>query len=67
MEGQHVLALAGESAAVDNVGLAPEDRIEQPGPVVGVVLEVGVLDQHQVAPDASRPVRMAAPFPRFCA
>ena len=48
-ERQHVLPLAGEPAAVDDPGLAPQDRVEQPGPVVGVVLEVGVLDEHEVA------------------
>ena len=50
VRGEHVLPLPGEPAAVDDLGLALEHRVEQPGPVVGVVLEVGVLDQHQFAP-----------------
>ena len=58
------LALAGEPAAVDDLGLALQDRLEQLGPVVGVVLEVGVLDEHEIARAASRPVRTAAPLPR---
>jgi hypothetical protein len=51
VEGHHVLALAGEPAAVDHLGLPPQDGLEQLGPVGGVVFEVGVLDQDQVAAD----------------
>ena len=48
VQRQHVLALAGEAAAIDHPGLALEDGFEQTGPVVGVVLQIGVLNQHEV-------------------
>src|ERR1700683_4114018 len=48
MQREHVLPLAGEPAAVDDERLAAQDRVEQLGPVVGVVFQVGVLKYHQV-------------------
>ena len=52
--------------AVHDARLAPQHRVQQLGPVVGVVLEVGVLHEHVVAGACANPVRTAAPFPRFC-
>ena len=40
---------AEEPRAVDHVGLAVEDRPDQLGIFVRVVLEIGVLDDHHVA------------------
>ncbi len=55
MQRQHVLALAGESAAVDHPGLALEYRLEQAGPVVRVVLEIGILDEEEIAGGQRQP------------
>ena len=66
VQEEHVAALAGEPRAVDDLRLAPQDRREQLGPVLGVVLEVGVLDQHEVAGDVLEPAadrRTLAPVP----
>ena len=49
VQEQHVAPLAGEARAVDDARLAPHDRRQQLGPVLGVVLEVGVLHQDEVA------------------
>ena len=55
MQEQHVAPLAGEARAVDDLRLAPEHRVQQLGPVLGVVLEVGVLHEHEVAGDVLEP------------
>ena len=55
VQGHHVLALAGEPAAVDDTGLAAQDRFEEARPVVGVVLEVGVLNQDEIAVRLGQP------------
>src|SRR4051812_2706513 len=59
--GQHLVAgvvpevddavrtAAEEAAAEDDVGMTVDDRLEQPRVVGGVVLEVGVLDEDDVA------------------
>ena len=37
------------AGAVDHIGLAPDDRLDQARVVLGVVLEIGVLDDHDLA------------------
>ena len=49
MQEQHVAALAGEARAVHDLCLPAEHRRQQLRPILGVVLEVGVLDQHEIA------------------
>ena len=49
VQEQHVAPLAGEARSVDDEGAALEHGGEQLRPVVGVVLEIGVLDEHEVA------------------
>ena len=46
---EHAVRSAEEARAEDGVGLAVEDRLEQRRPVRGIVLEIGVLDDHDVA------------------
>ena len=55
VQEEHVAALAGEARAVDDLRLARGAPGEQLRPVLGVVLEVGVLDQHEVAGDVLEP------------
>ena len=63
MQRQHVLALAGEPAAVDDTSLASQDRLEEARPVVGVVLEVGILHHHEVATRLGQPSADGGAFP----
>src|SRR5206468_6696818 len=48
-EVEHPVPLADEARAVDHVGLVVEDWLNQSRILGGVVLEVGVLHQHDVA------------------
>ena len=59
-------APADEARAEDHVGLAVEDRLRSASGTRRVVLEVGVLHDHDVAGRRARsPVRRAAPLPWF--
>ena len=49
VQEQHVATFAGEARAVDDARAALEDGREQPRPVLGVVLEVGVLHEDKIA------------------
>ncbi len=49
MVEEHVAALAREARAVDDLRVAFQDGTEQRVEVLGVVLEIGVLNDHVVA------------------
>ncbi len=49
VQRHHVLALAGEAAAVHDACLPSQNRLEQAGPIVGIVFEVAILNQDEVA------------------
>ena len=59
------MRLADEPRAEDDVGLALDDRLDELGILRRVVLEVGVLDDDDLAGGVPEPGAQAAPLPWF--
>ena len=57
------MRLADEARAVDDVGLALDDRLDELRILLGVVFEIGVLDDDDSPVACWNPVRSAAPLP----
>src|SRR5689334_18853475 len=47
----HSLVGAKEARAIDHLAFALKDRLDQSGIIRGIILEIGVLDQHDIALD----------------
>ena len=62
-EVQHPMALADEPRAEHNVGPAFEDRLDKPRIFGGIVLEVGILHDDDIA--GGMEAARAAPLPRL--
>jgi hypothetical protein len=56
---------AHESGAENDVGFSVQNWLEQARIFLGVVLEVGILNEDDFARGGAKPLRKAAPFPRL--
>src|SRR5437879_4486856 len=44
------MAVADKTGSVDHVGLVVEDRLDEARILRGIVLQIGILDEHDIAP-----------------
>jgi hypothetical protein len=54
---------AHQTAAVNHIGDAPLDGLQQFGIISGIILEVGVLDENDIAGDFTEAGAQGGPFP----
>ena len=56
---------SGEAGAIDHIGKTVDDRLEEQVEFLGVVFEVGILDNEKITRGLPNARWMAAPLPMF--